>query len=69
MYVKLLAGRYAGEVRDLSNEAAMGLLANGRAGRAFVEENAASAPASAEAAPVQAIKPVKPAKSSKKANR
>jgi hypothetical protein len=35
MYVKLLQGPNAGEVRDLSNEAAMGLLAQGRVARAF----------------------------------
>ncbi len=38
MYVKLLFGPFAGEVKDLANEAAMRLLEDGQASRAFEDD-------------------------------
>ncbi|MGC1784456.1 MAG: hypothetical protein WA708_18170 [Acidobacteriaceae bacterium] len=63
MYIKILQGRDAGKVRDIANEAAMGLLKDGRAERAFQEPprvKTASAPV--EEKPVKSTKKRKAAK-------
>jgi hypothetical protein len=37
MYIKMLDGRFAGQVRDIENGTALELLACGRAAKAFTE--------------------------------
>jgi hypothetical protein len=44
MYVKMLDGRNAGEVRDIDNATALALLKNGRAAKAFADADTESAP-------------------------
>jgi hypothetical protein len=51
MYIKMTQGRYAGKVRDISNDVALDLINDGRATRAFVEEPRP------QAAPVSPAKP------------
>jgi len=52
MYVKVLQGRFKGEVRELSNDVALDMIKLGRVGRAFQDEAApavVAAPAAGEA--------------------
>ena len=55
MLVKVLAGRHAGEIRDVSNESALEMIRQGRYGQAFAPESAAPRVVAAEpsVAPVQ----------------
>lgn len=42
MYIKMLDGRYAGEVRDIENGTALTLIASGRAAKAFASTEVAA---------------------------
>jgi hypothetical protein len=57
MYIKMLDGRYAGEVRDIENGTALALLENGRATKAFTEKDSAGPRLRAADQVRQAIEP------------
>lgn len=74
MYIKVLDGRYAGQVRDIENGTALDLIKMGRATKAFVHADSARPSANAmpgtevalgtsvpPAAGVEVILPVEPA--------
>lgn len=55
MYIKLVYGRNAGEVRDISNDVALMLIQQGRATRAFTDDPQPRL--QAEAMPAVAVEP------------
>lgn len=66
MLVKMLEGRYAGEVRDIENGTALELLRLGRVAHAFNDENVTPSHPVASTAITPAAEPAKAMKPGKK---